>query len=270
MTVIAVAQFKGGVGKTTIATNLAAGCARAGLRTILVETDGQGNASQSMRVKPYNGFYNLMNGVEFENVVVPVPMEFHGIGELYLISAFNLQQEVESDPETPLSITQRFRELRQMVDMVIVDTSPGNTEVHAGIFYAADYLIVPTLCDFLSIKSLATTLYHRQNAIDAAKDTDYRVADIIGIIPNRFQAREDVQQANLNILHRDYDGQFKVFDVVRDLTAWRQASQKRVSIYAFEPSTSYGRQQVRRAARELDPVLNDVLAIAGVSTGSAS
>lgn len=259
--IISVSGFKGGVGKSTIATNMAAGCARAGLRTILVETDGQGNASQSMRIKPHNSFYDLMHGAALGRVVDEVPIEFHGIGELYLISAFNLQQQVESDPETPMQIIQRFRELRDLVDVIIVDTSPGNTEVHAGLFYAADYLILPTLCDFLSIRSLATTLAHRTSAVMAADGTAYRVAEVLGIVPNRFQAREDVQQANLNVLHRDYDAQFRVFGVVRDLTAWRQASQLRQSIYAYEHPTN--KRAARVAANELDPVLAAVLAVTG-------
>lgn len=256
-TVFAISGFKGGIGKSTVATNLAARCAREGLATLLVETDGQGNASQAMRVKPHNAFYELMHGAEPESVIVSVPASFHGAGDLCLISAFNLQQEIESDPNTPMGVIQRFHELRQLADVIIVDTSPGNTEVHAGLYYAADYLIMPTLCDFLSTRSLATTFSHLNNAIAASQGTGYRVAQVLGIVPNKFQAREDVQQANNKKLHDDYEPTYKVYGFIRDLTAWRQASQLRHSIYEYEHHADKPRS-VRIAAKELDPVFEDV------------
>lgn len=257
--IVSVMGFKGGVGKTTLATTIAAGCARAGKRTLLVECDGQGNSSQSMGITPFNGFYELLHGAPLEQVIVDVPTAYHEQGELYLLSTFNWQSEVEKDPQTPARIIERFADLRAWFDVIVVDTSPGNTEVHAGLFYASDYLIMPTICAELALNSLVTTLAYRDNAEAEAVGTAYRAAPLLGIVPNLFHAREDVEQSNLKILHEDYDGRYRVFDPIRDLTAWRGASQLHQSIFAYSALSTSGNQSVRRARRDVQPVLDAVL-----------
>jgi len=261
--VVAVMGFKGGVGKTTVACTLAAGGARAGLSTLLIEADAQGNASHLVNVEPYEGFYGLIiDQASWDAVVSPVPLDFHGEGELYIVPASSLQHIVESHDETPGRVHARMQEARQLADLVIVDTSPGRTQVHAGMFHSADYLLLPTGCDMVSMKSLETTLEHFDQARENAKRYNSPVATILGIIPNRFRASEDVQQSNLATLNDMFAREHHVYSLIRDLTVWRQAAQARQSIFTFSPDNRpYARQQARSARREFEPVLESVLAL---------
>lgn len=252
---------KGGITKTTLSVNLAAGCARAGLKTLLVDADGQGNASTYVRLQPHDAFHSLVLGdAEFADVLKPVPVDFHGQGDLWLLSSWNLQQQVEGNKETPSRIYDRFSELEGVFDVVIVDTSPGTTEVHAGFYYTSDYVLLPTVCDFMSIKSLESTFSYLAKAAEEGAAAGFPVAEILGIIPNRFAGAQKVQQANVGYLRGRYDQQFTVFPFLRDLTVWLQAAQFKQSIFCYAPADDYGaRRQARMAAAELSPVLDSIV-----------
>jgi chromosome partitioning protein len=261
--IIALMGRKGGITKTTLAVNLAAGCARAGLKTLIVDADGQGNASSSVRVQPHDAFYELIiNDAEFADVVVEVPKEFHGEGPLYLLSASDLQRRVEAHEDTAQRIYDRFEELDGVFDVVIVDTSPGITSVHNGFYYRSSRVYLPTLCDFTSIKSLESTISYLTSARELAEQSGLNVAKIAGIVPNKFNGSEKVQHSNFGYLRGLYPNvhHIPVFDFVRDLTVWRQAIQFRLSIYNYAPADDYNaRRQARVAASEIDPVLRSVL-----------
>lgn len=267
-TIVEVAGQKGGGTKTTCAVNLAAGCARAGLRVLLVESDGQGSASLSVGVEPYDGFYELvMQGAQWEAVIADVPATFHGHGTLHLVSAWAEQHRVERWADAPTAIYNRFNEPfpRRRYDVIVVDTSPGHTEVHAGLLYTADYILLPTLCEKLAIEGLEATLMHWDDARHAGEQASdpISVAKILGVIPNRFKAKADVQQANYAVLNKRFRGEYglPLFDPIRDLTVWQQASQMRRSIYTHDMGTNYSREQARAAAREFQPVVDAVIEV---------
>lgn len=262
--IIAMMGRKGGSTKSTMSINIAAACARAGLRTVLVDSDGQANATTSVRVAPHDGFYNLIaQDLAFSDVLVPVPNEFHGHGELYLLAASDAIRTLEGDEETSAAIYESFQDLRGAVDVVIVDTSPGITEVHNGFYFTADYVLLPTLCEFTSINSLTTMLDYLQGAALAGQEQGFTAAQILGIVPNRFNASEKVQQVNIGFLRGRHGLVNTVFPQIRNLTVWGQASQLRKSIYAYaDDATDYNaRRQAKMAMAELQPVLDEVLDI---------
>lgn len=263
MKIISVNGRKGGIGKTLMAKTLAAACARAGLRTVLVDADGQGNASQGVRVKPHDAFYELViNDAEFGDVLRPVPLEFHGHGELWLLSTWMRQLDLELERSTTARIVERFPELNGWADVVIVDTSPGVTPVHAGFFYTADYVLLPTLCDMPSVTSLNSTFSYLASAAEAGQAAGYPTAQVLGIIPNCFSGKEKVQQVNLGIVIGRYGERHRVFNVMRNLTVWRQADQLRCSIFMMQEDADYQtRRQSRAAAHEFQPILDAVLSV---------
>lgn len=260
--IIAVMGRKGGITKTTVAANLAAGCARAGLRTLLVDADGQANGCRIVGVDPAPGFFNLTLGdQEFSEVLRPVPMKFIGQNaDCFILPSDDSQRQVEQHPETAARIYERFQEIRGWADVVIVDTSPGITEVHAGFYFTADYLIAPTTLEALSISSLQSTMAYLDSAKERGVQAGYPAAKVLGILPNRFMASEKVEQSNVGFLRGRYEEDFKVFDAMRNLTVWKQAGQLRQSIYAYAPKDDYSaRRQARAAANEFAPILKSVL-----------
>lgn len=259
-------MHKGGVGKSTLSCTLAAGCARAGLSTLLVEADGQGTASHYMGVEPLDQFRAWMKGGLSAVDVRAVPMSFHGKGELHILSAARQQREIEADPNTPRLLYERLRELNAYADVVIIDTSPGRTHIHTGVLYGADYVLIPTTCDKFSRDGLEDVMQDYDNAAAAGQRSGFPIASLLGIVPNRFIAREDNQQANYTYLHEVYDSRCTVFPFIRDLAVWRQATEWNQSIYEWRTQTEasdYSRRQARSAVHEFQPVLDATLAAFG-------
>lgn len=271
-TFVAIAGRKGGITKSTLAKNLAAGCALAGLRTVLVDADGQGNASSGVRVTPHDAFHSLIVGdLEFQDVLVRIPDEFTGQAlDLFLLSAFNGQQAVEKHPDASTLIYERFQELRGWADVVIVDTSPGITDVHTGFYFVSDFILLPTLCEMDSILSLDTMIDFLNRAKEAGAKDGLSVAQILGIVPNRFDKSQSVHKVNVGYIRGRYDRQYHIFDPITDLAVWVQAAQVRESIYRFAHTGTWGeKRKAQRAINELKPVLDVILKRAGLEAAAS-
>jgi chromosome partitioning protein len=266
-TIIASMGRKGGITKTTTIVNLGAALALEGKRVLVIETDGQGNASESMGIAPYDGFKQLIiDEADWQDVIVQVPSLFTGKPtELYLVSAADQTRLVEELKDTPSRMVERCAELRGFFDYVLFDTSPGLTQIHTGCYYAADYLLLPTLCETDSINSLAKTFEFLDQARAAAPGL--HVADVMGIIPNRYMKGERTGAFALGRLEErygEYGRKCHVFPQLRDLMAWGEARRVQKSIYAisgniFDPKF---RKNAGDARREFGRVVEAALAVA--------
>jgi chromosome partitioning protein len=260
--ILSVLGRKGGIGKTTLAKNIAAASALQGYTTVVIDADGQGNAADGMRVKRWDGFKSLiLDDAEWNQVLSPVPAEFTGqdVNYLAVLPAFNQQLQVEKNDATPPIIYERMNELRGMVDVVVCDLPPGVSNTHTGLYYASDYVILPTLLEIDSVKSLETTVGYLDAAKVAGERAGYKVAEVLGIVPNRFSASERVHQVNSGYVRGVWEKRFSVFQPMRDLAVWRRAAQFEMSIYALSERGVYAeRVEARKAITELG-VITSVL-----------
>ena len=135
--VIAVFNHKGGTGKTTSAVTLAAGLAAAGKRTLLVDTDAQGNVAVSLGVKPKFSLYHvLVMGMPLKDAVAPTrpnldtlcANETLAAAELYLAGRQNRDRVLAS----------RLAAARSSYDYVVVDCSPSLSLLNQNALVFAD------------------------------------------------------------------------------------------------------------------------------------
>lgn len=256
--ILSIIGRKGGIGKTTLAKNICAAAALQGYNTVLIDADGQGNATDGVRVKREDGFKALiLDNAEWSDVLRPVPHEF--IGEerdnFYVLPAFDQQVKVEKNDDTPAIIYERMADLRGYADIVVCDLPPGTSNTHIGMYYASDYILMPTLCELDSVTSLASTFTYLSQAAVQGHKNGIAVAHVLGIVPNRFNASEKTQQSNSGYVRGRYDQQFTVFNPLRDLAVWRKAQQLRMSIFALAAQGIYAeRVEARKAITELGPI----------------
>ena len=158
--VIAVANQKGGVGKTTTSTNLAAALAESGRRTLIIDLDPQGNATSSFGVeleKRKTGIYQLLfNNVAIENVIQKT-----GIKNLDIItsdvnlSAAELELVGRSKREYVLSeIISNIKGY----EYIVIDCPPSLGLLTINALVAANNLLVPMQCEFYSLEGLSNLL----------------------------------------------------------------------------------------------------------------
>jgi cellulose biosynthesis protein BcsQ len=268
MKVFSVLGFKGGITKTSLAVNLAAGFARSGLRTVLLDMDAQANSTTIMRAKAAPGIYNLiLADHEFKDVVQIVSPKFCGMDcPLFLVPSNPSQSLVDKNDATPSLICERIEELDGWADVVVIDTSPGATETHAGVYYASDFVILPTTLQMFSLQSLAMTISFLANAAEKGRGKGYEPGAVLGIAPNCFSTNARVEQSNFGYVRGKYDDHYNVFPAMRKLTVWDQAAQLRQSIFAYEPADDYNtRRQAKAAVHEFNAIMQAALIEVGVA-----
>ena len=192
MAIVAVANQKGGVGKTTLAVHLAVGAARAGLRVIVVDADPQGNATswlldgeqdaEMYRLLLLNESpVKLVRGLPSWGVGL-LPGDYRTGEALAMLGAVGRLAEVPT----------RIRPLAESADLVLLDMPPSRTSGFVEILSAADWVIVPTQLERLSLEGvalLAQTLQQMQGG-----------PRLMGIVPNLVRARTTEHQAQMQSL----------------------------------------------------------------------
>ena len=159
MKVIAVAGAKGGVGKTSIAVNLACLAADEGFATLLWDLDPQGSASHCCRVEPHiRGSAGAMFGGKHDLDRYAQPTE---IEDLDLVAADPTLAEVEpilSQRRWPArAVRKMLHPLKEEYDLVVLDCPPGLGLLAEAAFTAADLVVAPIVPSPLALRSLEQT-----------------------------------------------------------------------------------------------------------------
>ncbi len=184
---IAIANRKGGVGKTTTAVNVAAGLALAGNKVLLIDTDTQGHCSRLLGVNPDKGLAELIDGT-----VTPTEALTEAREGLYLLAG---GKQLES---TIMDISQRKYRVEHVLtdalqayndfDYVIVDTAPGFSQLNINVFFYVQEIGIPVSMEVLSIDGFKDFM----NEIEVLKQfTDVELRYIIPTFYDRRNSKSD-------------------------------------------------------------------------------
>jgi chromosome partitioning protein len=195
--VIAIANQKGGVGKTTTAINLAASFAVLEYKTLLIDADPQANSTSGIGfdVKSIKtGLYECMvNDVPIKNNVLTTDLEFLHLlpshidlvgAEIEMIDKVNRERILE----------ERLKDVRDAYDFIIIDCSPSLGLITVNALTAADSVIIPVQCEYYALEGLGKLL------------------NTIHIVQQRFNQK----LTNEGILLTMYDSRLKLSNQVVD------------------------------------------------------
>lgn len=160
--IIAIANQKGGVGKTTTAINLAASLAVLEQKTLLVDADPQANSTSGLGINPKEvevGIYECMvDGVRSAEAVVPnAEIKFLDLLPSH-IDLVGAEVEMVSVEHREEKMRNALHQLRDIYDYIIIDCSPSLGLITINALTAADSVIIPVQCEYFALEGLGKLL----------------------------------------------------------------------------------------------------------------
>jgi chromosome partitioning protein len=229
--VIAFANQKGGVAKTTTTLNLGVALHEMGYRVLLVDLDPQGNLTMSQGMNP-----DAIERSMFDVLVhrVPISDVIHTVEVDIAVSSIDL-----AGAELALSaligreraLEKALVEVRDRYDFILLDTPPSLGLLTINAFVAATSVIVPVQCEYLSLRGLVQL----ENTLAMVRENLNPDVRVEGIVPTMYDGRTLHAREAIEILEEHFGD--LVYDTrIRKTVRYAEAPVKGTSVLRYDPS----------------------------------
>jgi chromosome partitioning protein len=227
--VIALANQKGGVAKTTTTLNLAVAFREKGLNVLVVDLDPQGNLTMSQGLNPdtieKSMFDVLVHRIPIEDIIATrevdvavASIDLAG-AELALSSMIGRERALEKALAT----------VRDKYDYILIDTPPSLGLLTINAFVSATGVIVPVQCEYLALRGLVQL----ENTLAMVRENLNPQVEIIGILPTMFDKRTLHSREAVEILRENF-GDLVFNTKIRKTVRFAEAPVKGASVLLYD------------------------------------
>jgi chromosome partitioning protein len=243
--VIAFANQKGGVAKTTTTLNLGVAFAETGLRVLCIDLDPQGNLTMSQGLNPdtieRSMFDVLVHRLPIEEVIAPREIDL-AVSSIDLAGA---ELALSSQIGRERALQKAIEPIRGLYDYILIDTPPSLGLLTINAFVAATGVIVPVQTEYLSLRGLVQL----ENTLQMVRENLNPQVSIMGIVPTMYDKRLTHSREADEILRESF-GDLVYSTRIRKTVRYAEAPVKGLSVLAYEPSGEAA-QMYRDLAKEV-------------------
>jgi chromosome partitioning protein len=228
--VIAFANQKGGVAKTTSTLNLAVAMKEQGHSVLIVDLDPQGNLTMSQGFNPddidRSMFDVLVHKLPIEEVVRNAEVDL-AVASIDLAGA---ELALSSMIGRERTLEKAIAPIKERYDFILIDTPPSLGLLTINAFVAADGVIVPVQTEYLSLRGLVQL----ENTLSMVRENLNPNVEIIGILPTMYDRRLLHSQEAVAILKENF-GDLVYNTKIRKTIRYAEAPVKGQSVLAYDP-----------------------------------
>jgi chromosome partitioning protein len=230
--VIAFANQKGGVAKTTTALNLAVAFKESGHRVLAVDMDPQGNLTMSQGIDPdkveKSMFDVLVHHIPLTDIIVEREIDI-AVASIDLAGA-EIAMSTQIGRER--SLQKAIDAIRDDYDFVCIDTPPSLGLLTVNALTAANKVIVPVQCEYLSMRGLVQL----QNTLQMIRENLNPGVEIEGILPTMLDSRTVHAKEAVEILEENF-GELVFKSRIRKAIKFAEAPVRGASVIKYDPSS---------------------------------
>ena len=243
--VIAFANQKGGVAKTTTTLNLAAAFAEQGHRVLCVDMDPQGNLTMSQGIDPDTLEQSMFDVLVYDISIREVIRRREVDVACASIDLAGAEIAMSTKIGRERSLSKALRAVSEDYDWIFIDTPPSLGLLTVNALTAADQVIVPVQCEYLSMRGLLQL----QNTLSMIRENLNPDVQIAGILPTMVDTRTLHAREALEILEENFGD--RVFGArIRKTVRFAEAPVKGMSVLKYDP-TGTAADAYRQLAKEV-------------------